>query len=209
MRSRHQEISCKHFGALDLDGIIHSLPLRCVPTYPLVLPTSSASTGALDLALSSAPPGSLGLASTPSLELASSFLSPALTPASLAYYRKTMRHKRNLILVCRKWHGYAQPVLYAFACGLPPSSTPSAASRSDVRGVGRFIRWLHIETPAPRGAEGRAAAAELDELGRPGAGGAGSWAGDGARRRGGVGVGYMDGRESAPRADGLRARGGA
>ncbi|KAJ7455710.1 hypothetical protein FB451DRAFT_1342247 [Mycena latifolia] len=79
-----------------------------------------------------------------------------------------MRHKRNLTLVCRKWHGYAQPVLYAFvwiaraaqaralaltllcqACCLPPSSTPSAASRSgDVRGAGRFIRRLHIETPA-------------------------------------------------------------
>ncbi|KAJ7098500.1 hypothetical protein B0H15DRAFT_579883 [Mycena belliarum] len=104
-------------------------------------------------------------ASAPSLELASSFLSPALTPASLAprlaHYRKAMRHKRALTLVCKKWHGYAQPVLYSFvwiaraaqaralaltllcqACCLPPGAAPAHAS------AGRFIRRLHIETPA-------------------------------------------------------------
>ncbi|KAJ7095545.1 hypothetical protein C8R44DRAFT_950973 [Mycena epipterygia] len=103
---------------------------------------------------------------TPSLELASSFLSPGLTPDSLAprlaHYRKTMRHKRNLALVSKKWHGYAQPVLYAFvwisrsaqaqalaltllcnACCLAPSSEPAKRTSA-----GRFIRRLHIETSA-------------------------------------------------------------
>ncbi|KAF8211736.1 hypothetical protein K438DRAFT_1807816 [Mycena galopus ATCC 62051] len=53
----------------------------------------------------------------PSLELPSSFLSPALTPASLAprlaCYRITMAHKRSLALVSKQWNQYAQPVLYA------------------------------------------------------------------------------------------------
>ncbi|KAJ7195326.1 hypothetical protein GGX14DRAFT_527188 [Mycena pura] len=102
----------------------------------------------------------------PSLELPSSFLSSALTPASLAprlaYHRQMMRHKRNLALVSKKWHGYAQPVLYSFvwiaraaqakalaltllcqACCLSPDSAPATCSSA-----GRFIRRLHIETPA-------------------------------------------------------------
>ncbi|KAJ7215676.1 hypothetical protein B0H12DRAFT_1061335, partial [Mycena haematopus] len=118
----------------------------------------------------------------PSLELPSSFLSPALTPASLAprlaYYRTTMAHKRALALVSKEWNGYAQPVLYSAiwitraaqakalaltllcqACCLPPapprSSTSSSASYTGPistshtdASVGRFIRRLHIETPA-------------------------------------------------------------
>ncbi|KAF7293002.1 hypothetical protein MIND_01199500 [Mycena indigotica] len=102
----------------------------------------------------------------PSLELPSSFLSPAPTPASLAprltYHRALMAHKRNLTLVCRKWHSYAQPVLYSFvwiarakqakalaltllcqACCLSPQSVPATEASA-----GRFIRRLHIETPA-------------------------------------------------------------
>ncbi|KAJ7635248.1 hypothetical protein FB45DRAFT_1002596 [Roridomyces roridus] len=51
-------------------------------------------------------------------ELPTSFLSPALSPASfgprLAHYRATMAHKRNLTLVSREWNAYAQPVLYEF-----------------------------------------------------------------------------------------------
>ncbi|KAJ7279715.1 hypothetical protein C8J57DRAFT_136916 [Mycena rebaudengoi] len=101
---------------------------------------------------------------TPSLELPSSFLSPALTPASLsprlAHYRKSMRHKRNLALVSKSFNAYAQPVLYSFvwisrsvqakalaltllcqACCLSPSSTPATSTSA-----GRFIRRLHIET---------------------------------------------------------------
>jgi hypothetical protein len=73
-----------------------------------------------------------------------------------------MRHKRNLALVSKKWLGYAQPVLYSFiwiarsaqakalaltllcqACCLSPSSEPATRSSA-----GRFIRRLHIETPA-------------------------------------------------------------
>ncbi|KAJ7025198.1 hypothetical protein C8F04DRAFT_1300619 [Mycena alexandri] len=73
-----------------------------------------------------------------------------------------MRHKRNLTLVSKKWHGYAQPVLYASvwiarssqakalaltllcqACCLDPASAPATRTSA-----GRFIRRLHIETPA-------------------------------------------------------------
>ncbi|KAF7319521.1 hypothetical protein HMN09_00291300 [Mycena chlorophos] len=73
-----------------------------------------------------------------------------------------MAHKRNLTLVCRKWHAYAQPVLYSFvwiarakqakalaltllcqACCLSPQSVPATQASA-----GRFIRRLHIETPA-------------------------------------------------------------
>ncbi|KAJ7346208.1 hypothetical protein DFH08DRAFT_914963 [Mycena albidolilacea] len=102
----------------------------------------------------------------PSVELPSSFLSTALTPASLAprlaHYRASMRHKRNLTLVSKQWHQYAQPVLYSFvwlaraaqakalaltllcqACCLDPASGPATDTSA-----GRFIRRLHIETPA-------------------------------------------------------------
>ncbi|KAJ7203993.1 hypothetical protein B0H12DRAFT_474171 [Mycena haematopus] len=134
--------------------------------------------------------------SLPTLEFPTSFLSPALTPASLAprlaYYRTIMAHKRALALVSREWNAYAQPVLYSAiwitraaqakalaltlpcrACCLPPAlthslalkpasttaaapahSTPHTAapaspstSHTDAS-VGRFIRRLHIETPA-------------------------------------------------------------
>ncbi|KAJ6450974.1 hypothetical protein C8R47DRAFT_311453 [Mycena vitilis] len=114
------------------------------------------------------PPFPLDAPDAPELLLAlpSSFLSPALTPSSLAprlaLYRASMRHKRALTLVSKKWHAYAQPVLYASiwiarsaqaealaltllcqACCLAPSSAPANASSA-----GRFIRRLHIETPA-------------------------------------------------------------
>ncbi|KAJ7508831.1 hypothetical protein B0H11DRAFT_2431997 [Mycena galericulata] len=156
----------------------------------------------LILELSTYPPFSCPSKSTaydpapPSLELPTSFLSPPLTPASLAprlaHYRASMRHKRNLALVSHKWHAYAQPVLYAsiwiarskqaealaltLLCGaacLPASASSSvyvsaSASHPDFRdrstpadddaprpapphvraGVGRFIRRLHVETPA-------------------------------------------------------------
>ncbi|KAJ7156721.1 hypothetical protein C8R46DRAFT_1226228 [Mycena filopes] len=68
----------------------------------------------------------------------------------------------NLALVSNKWHGYAQPVLYAAvwiarsaeakalaltllcqACCLDPASGPATRTSA-----GRFIRRLHIETPA-------------------------------------------------------------
>ncbi|KAJ6559525.1 hypothetical protein B0H19DRAFT_878474, partial [Mycena capillaripes] len=73
-----------------------------------------------------------------------------------------MHHKRTLTLVSKKWHGYAQPVLYASiwisrsaqakalaltllcqACCLAPTSSPAHQTSA-----GRFIRRLHIETPA-------------------------------------------------------------
>ncbi|KAJ7624098.1 hypothetical protein DFH06DRAFT_756803 [Mycena polygramma] len=125
-------------------------------------PSSSSSSSSLY------PPFPLDAPDAPELllELPSSFLSPALTPSSLAprlaLYRASMRHKRALTLVSKKWHAYAQPVLYASiwiarsaqaealaltllcqACCLAPSSAPAHASSA-----GRFIRRLHIETPA-------------------------------------------------------------
>ncbi|KAJ7127246.1 hypothetical protein C8R43DRAFT_957926 [Mycena crocata] len=107
--------------------------------------------------------------SLPSLELPTSFLSPAPTPASLAprlaAYRKSMRHKRALALVSKKWNGYAQPVLYAsvwivraaqaralaltLLCHhLAEPHSAASASTATATGPGRFIRRLHIETPA-------------------------------------------------------------
>ncbi|KAJ7241233.1 hypothetical protein B0H12DRAFT_1237112 [Mycena haematopus] len=103
---------------------------------------------------------------SPICELPDSFLSPALTPASLAprlaSYRAAMRHKRTLALVSKQWYQYAQPVLYASiwiarsaqakalvltllcqaSCLDPASAPPTRTS------AGRFIRRLHIETPA-------------------------------------------------------------
>ncbi|KAF7329764.1 hypothetical protein MKEN_00239700 [Mycena kentingensis (nom. inval.)] len=125
-------------------------------TYPSFSPTETID---FDSPFSSASP-------PPSLELPTSFLSPAPTPASLAprlsYHRAVMAHKRNLALVSRKWHAYAQPVLYSFvwiarakqakalaltllcqACCLSPQSEPATQGSA-----GRFIRRLHIETPA-------------------------------------------------------------
>ncbi|KAJ7616105.1 hypothetical protein FB45DRAFT_935286 [Roridomyces roridus] len=87
---------------------------------------------------------------SPETELPTSFLSPALTPATFAprlgHYRATMAHKRNLALVSKEWNAYAQPVLYEFVwlarakqaqalaltllCGAYclPAGTPSASA---------------------------------------------------------------------------------
>ncbi|KAK7035903.1 hypothetical protein R3P38DRAFT_609827 [Favolaschia claudopus] len=101
--------------------------------------------------------------------------SPTTFGPRLASYLRTMRHKRTLSLVSRAFHAYAQPVLYADiwihraaqakalaltllcqAWCLPPSSSSGTShdkqgNRNAVNvgeGLGRFIRRLHIETPA-------------------------------------------------------------
>ncbi|KAJ7056976.1 hypothetical protein C8F01DRAFT_1211119 [Mycena amicta] len=62
-----------------------------------------------------------------------------------------MAHKRNLTLVCRKWHAYAQPVLYSFVWIARAKQAKALALTLLCQAcwsAGRFIRRLHIETPA-------------------------------------------------------------
>ncbi|KAK6993009.1 hypothetical protein R3P38DRAFT_3407906 [Favolaschia claudopus] len=106
----------------------------------------------------------------PSLDLPTSFLTPTPFPTTcspatlaprLAAYLRTMRHKRTLSLVSRAFHAYAQPVLYAdvwihrAAQARALAGTLSGmrddkheGNGSENLNLGRFIRRLHIETPA-------------------------------------------------------------
>ncbi|KAL6303286.1 hypothetical protein BKA93DRAFT_346419 [Sparassis latifolia] len=83
-----------------------------------------------------------------------SFLDSAAS--HLACYRAVMRIKTTLSLVCQSWHHFAQPYLFEFVWISSAAQAKVLArtllieyiSSSDHGTSGKYIRRLHIETPA-------------------------------------------------------------
>ncbi|KAF9456304.1 hypothetical protein BDZ94DRAFT_1302630 [Collybia nuda] len=77
-----------------------------------------------------------------------SFLSLPHNAPRLASHRALMRQKARLTLVCRAWHAYAQEVLFEFVWLSRERQARLLAGVVTGTTRGKYIRRLHVETPA-------------------------------------------------------------